>query len=616
MSLQVWLPLNGDLHNQGLCGDITFSQKNTTVTADGKISNNCYDFNGSSSRIYGDTVLPNSISNTISIACWAKIDSTATANGYLCGLSKNNANFMMCYYYSSSSQIMRIYYAGSSRTTFNLDGYMDAWHHYACVSTGEKLLFYIDGELKKEVTYAGAALGEDNHFCIGSRNAGSVGTGSIYFKGQVNDVRFYDHALSAKEVEELAKGLILHYKLDQGNPNLLKLGNVEQSGNSQATHILYYYFDTSDDKLPTGTYTFSFDIKSSNGTDNCYISYANGASTIKRIATLTSIPDNWTHYSYTFTNAATNCNDIFFTSYKSYGSPTNTNNTGYIYVKNVKLENGTSETPFCLALSEEPNNIVYDSSGYGNNGTIVGSLEPITPSPRYSRITNFSDGSISGIPLNFLNKGNLTISFWGYSTDWTATQTSVRSVLANYSSNSGIRFYRSANQDRLRLQYGYLKLDDDSISNSTLYFHSSGALENNSWHHFALTINSNNGTLNVATYKDGEVFSSTSTEGRIFNHTLDTNFTLSAPEPNEGHLNDFRIYATALTPDQIKELYNTSMSIDNKDNIHARELVETTDNIISVSKTGQLKSNTFQEDYQPASFNKLNVVEGHNLYEY
>jgi hypothetical protein len=30
----------------------------------------------------------------------------------------------------------------------------------------------------------------------------------------MNDVRIYDHALSTKEVEEIAKGLVLHYKLD------------------------------------------------------------------------------------------------------------------------------------------------------------------------------------------------------------------------------------------------------------------------------------------------------------------------------------------------------------------------------------------------------------------
>jgi len=39
-------------------------------------------------------------------------------------------------------------------------------------------------------------------------------------------------------------------------------------------------------------------------------------------------------------------------------------------------------------------------------------------------------------------------------------------------------------------------------------------------------------------------------------------------------MSDFRIYATALTPEQVKELYHTSMSIDNNGNIHARELVE------------------------------------------
>jgi hypothetical protein len=48
----------------------------------------------------------------------------------------------------------------------------------------------------------------------------------------------------------------------------------------------------------------------------------------------------------------------------------------------------------------------------------------------------------------------------------------------------------------------------------------------------------------------------------------------STSTPFEGNLSDVRIYATALTPEQIKELYNTSMSIDNNGNIHARELVE------------------------------------------
>jgi len=39
-------------------------------------------------------------------------------------------------------------------------------------------------------------------------------------------------------------------------------------------------------------------------------------------------------------------------------------------------------------------------------------------------------------------------------------------------------------------------------------------------------------------------------------------------------MSDFRLYSTALTAEQIKELYNTSASIDNKGNIYARELVE------------------------------------------
>ena len=43
---------------------------------------------------------------------------------------------------------------------------------------------------------------------------------------------------------------------------------------------------------------------------------------------------------------------------------------------------------------------------------------------------------------------------------------------------------------------------------------------------------------------------------------------------NDMTYSDARIYATALTELQIKELYNISMSIDNNGNTYVRELVE------------------------------------------
>ena len=51
---------------------------------------------------------------------------------------------------------------------------------------------------------------EGNNIAIG----GATYYGGMQFFGKINDVRIYDHCLSNKEIKEIAKGLMLHYKLD------------------------------------------------------------------------------------------------------------------------------------------------------------------------------------------------------------------------------------------------------------------------------------------------------------------------------------------------------------------------------------------------------------------
>ena len=63
--LCVWLPLNGDLHNQGL-SKIVFSNNGATVNNSGKIGS-CYLFNGSSNYLYSTY---NFYNNKYSVSAW------------------------------------------------------------------------------------------------------------------------------------------------------------------------------------------------------------------------------------------------------------------------------------------------------------------------------------------------------------------------------------------------------------------------------------------------------------------------------------------------------------------------------------------------------------------
>ena len=56
----------------------------------------------------------------------------------------------------------------------------------------------------------GTNINANQPFYIGSRY-----TLANWFNGRMNDLRIYDHTCSAKEIAEIAKGLYIHYKLNE-----------------------------------------------------------------------------------------------------------------------------------------------------------------------------------------------------------------------------------------------------------------------------------------------------------------------------------------------------------------------------------------------------------------
>jgi len=87
----------------------------------------------------------------------------------------------------------------------------NVWHHLAFVYKSGTMTCYMDGVLKNTYTTSYIpAFNSCTVFSIG-------GNSSELFKNgdSMNDIRLYNHALSAKEVAEIAKGLVLHYPLNE-----------------------------------------------------------------------------------------------------------------------------------------------------------------------------------------------------------------------------------------------------------------------------------------------------------------------------------------------------------------------------------------------------------------
>lgn len=180
---------------------------------DGKLGQ-CGVFNGSTSRIVLGTgvdlfPLPN-----FSISTWFKSAGTTATTGTspgLCGFTYGIRLFVYDDRVQFGLDNGTSFTYLTSPTTYNF--YTDnQWHHVVATATGSERNLYIDGEHVGSLsdTWLGETRWPTNALNIGQDNNNT----NYHFTGEIDDFRIYDHALSQKEVKELSKAKVLHYKFD------------------------------------------------------------------------------------------------------------------------------------------------------------------------------------------------------------------------------------------------------------------------------------------------------------------------------------------------------------------------------------------------------------------
>lgn len=271
MALQIWLPLNGDIHNQGLLNlnSLTPSQNTMTFNNAGKIGK-C------GTGMLAWHLTEDILDNTWSVATWFKTSSSFDPYNNII-FCKNSTQSTDCQIYFSIINGTSLNIGVNGPSTSLNQSYtfaINTWYHIAATYDGTKVSLYINGVFQKSTNVTTAKPSGRLNIRINGRstNAGNTSATGQLAGYSFNDFRLYDHALSAKEVAEIAKGLIIHYKLDSyeiestinicsqlvkgGRTNVIN-NTIQNTGENADT---YWYIKPKEALVGGATYTVSCNL--------------------------------------------------------------------------------------------------------------------------------------------------------------------------------------------------------------------------------------------------------------------------------------------------------------------------------------------------------------------
>ena len=568
MSLIVWLPLNGNLENQGL-SNVTVTNNGATVDNNGKIGK-CYSF-GSSKRI--TVSQPANLSTTAaSLSCWVNLSAWGSSYDSLVNLSTGTGWNDTRLAFVRNDTANRIGFCVANGSTYNFtvmtsDLPLNTWTHLTGTFDGSTIKIYVNGVLNNSaattfnsLVYSSAVL-----------NLGSWSNGNNYpITGKLNDVRVYSHCLSAKEVKDLAKGLVLHYRLaGPGQENLMP----DTSNKIQSTNVTTNYnvlYSISGSQMEKGAkYVYSGYFENT-GTKIIKLRVQWYNSDSDRGGPISSIninPGDKGFYYLPFTYPS----GTYSTLQLGMDGNSNTAITSSTYnYAFVKLERGSVPTPWCPNPADAlysamgyNNNIEYDCSGYLRNGTQNGNFTWSADSPRYatSYLKTSNSKPLINVPIVFVSGASIpeiTMACWWKSDSTTSAD---RKNLISLGENNFIRF--GPNSSTTEWIYCTGTTATITIPNCM----------DMKWHHHVITFKG--GVFSV--YFDGELKGTQATSLSAIACSSTTNYIgayFSNSEIVPGAFSDARVYATSLSADDIAELYHSAVIVDNTGKNYAYEYFE------------------------------------------
>ena len=208
MALIAHYPLNGDTKDYSGYGNDGVNI-GAVVSNTGKIGG-CYKFDGISSGVN----IPSknySGMEVYSMTAWVKpLGQHKNYNGVV--ISSGNWN-VSAWNFGLSQDNSKIDVASHSYNRYlDYPVPVGEWTHIVCVAENNVTKVYVNGNYVGQVNATSKLTSNAANTNIGKETYGS---GYFAFNGELNDIRIYDHALSDKEVKELAKAKVLHYKFDE-----------------------------------------------------------------------------------------------------------------------------------------------------------------------------------------------------------------------------------------------------------------------------------------------------------------------------------------------------------------------------------------------------------------